>query len=139
MAEAFNTLDASKRLADAGCDPSIADAVVREINGAIAGNVATKDDIERLEERLASKIDKNHGILVGKIEGLEAKIEGHDRKIGGLESKIGGLESKTGGLESKTGELESKIDAQRNYLLYRMALMNVAVVGLLFALIKFFG
>ena len=52
MAGAFNTLDASKRLAAAGCDQSVVDAVVREINGAITGNVATKDDIERLEERL---------------------------------------------------------------------------------------
>lgn len=105
--EAFNTLDASKRLAEAGCEQSVADAVVREINGAIIGNVATKTDLERLEERLL------------------AKFEGHEARFEGLEAKFEGL--------------EAKLEGMKNYLLYRVVALQIATIGLLFALIRFFG
>lgn len=41
----------------AQCDPGVAGAVVREINGAISGNVATRDDLEKLQIRFEARFE----------------------------------------------------------------------------------
>ena len=90
MAESFNTLDAAKRLEEAGCDPGVAGAVVREINGAIAGNVATKADIELVRKEMETLATKE--MLREEIGSLRTELaKQHTRVILWVFAMGGGL------------------------------------------------
>lgn len=52
----FDTHKAVKALRDAGFDDSQAEAVTEQISVAISENLATRDDLEKLELRLALKV-----------------------------------------------------------------------------------
>lgn len=52
MAEPFNTLEAARRLQEAGCEQKLAEEMASQINGAVSGTVATKADVEHLETRM---------------------------------------------------------------------------------------
>ena len=109
MAEPFNTLEAARKLQDAGCDPKLAEELASQINGAISGNVATKSDIERLEASTKSDIE-----LVRKdIERLATREEVKDLMI----------------------EIQKLMNTQLKWIIG----MFVAGFGLLFAALKFFG
>ena len=52
----FDTHKAVKALRDAGFDDSQAEAVTEQISVAIGENLATKDDLEKLELRVTLKV-----------------------------------------------------------------------------------
>ena len=109
MAEAFNTLESSRILRDAGFEQKMAEAVVSQINGAVSGNVATKSDIELLQkdlERLASK---------DKVNELKTEIKGeiNDLKV----------------------EMHKLMNIQLKWIIGT----GITVGSLLFAALKFFG
>lgn len=52
MAEAFDTLRTSKELQACGLGAAESEGIATAINGAIVGNLATKTDIELLEEKI---------------------------------------------------------------------------------------
>jgi len=52
----FDTHKAVKALRDAGFDDSQAEAVTEQISAAISENLATRDDLEKLELRLTLKV-----------------------------------------------------------------------------------
>ena len=57
MAEPFNTLEAARKLQEAGCDQRIAEEMASQINSAISGTVATKADIDLLHQATKADID----------------------------------------------------------------------------------
>jgi len=49
MAEPSNTLEATRKLQQAGCDQALAEEMASQINGAVTDTVATKTDVELLQ------------------------------------------------------------------------------------------
>ena len=71
MAVVLDTLEIAKRLKGAGFDESQAEAVTgvfRDLQASDRADLATKGDLERLEERLEAK-------FVGEFARLDAKID----------------------------------------------------------------
>lgn len=58
MAEPFNTLEAARKLQEAGCSQKMAEEMASQINGAISGNVATKSDIELVRKDIEHLVTK---------------------------------------------------------------------------------
>lgn len=73
MAEPFNTLEAARKLQEAGCSQKMAEEMASQINGAISGNVATKSDIELVQSDIE--------LLRKDIEHLATKEEVKDLMI----------------------------------------------------------
>jgi chromosome segregation ATPase len=66
------------------------------------GELALREDVERLSERLeALRIS-----IEARLEGIEHEV----KRIGGLEQRIGGLEQRIGGLEQRIDRLEQRMD-----------------------------
>ena len=63
MADAFDTLAASEELQTGGLDENQSKAVARVINGAVTGNVATKDDLEKLRLQIRNHFYLTQGAL----------------------------------------------------------------------------
>ena len=120
MSEAFDTLKASQALKSAGCEPTLADAVVSQIKAAVSGEVATKLDIERLglridgldsrmdslETSLSSRMDSLETSLSSRMDSLETSLTS---RMDSIEAKMGSLES---GLTSRMDSLEVKMDSK---------------------------
>ena len=120
MAEAFNTLESSRILRDAGFEQKMAEAVVSQINGAVSGNVATKSDIELLQkdlERLASK---------DKVNELKTEIKS---EVNELKTEIKG----------EFNDLKVEMHQLMNIQLKWIIGTGITVGSLLFAALKFFG
>ncbi|MCY4655946.1 MAG: hypothetical protein OXC80_03925 [Gammaproteobacteria bacterium] len=49
MAEPSNTLEATRKLQQAGCGQALAEEMASQINGAVTDTVATKTDVELLQ------------------------------------------------------------------------------------------
>lgn len=115
MAEPFNTLEAAKRLQEAGCNQKVAEEMVSQINGAISGTVATKSDIELLRQELKSDIQ----LLRTEIEHLDA--------------------STSANLDRATSDLRTELKSDLTNLLKWIVGVVFGATGLLFAALKLFG
>ena len=71
MAEPFNTLEAARRLQEAGCDQRLAEEMASQINGAVSGAVATKADVELLR----GNIERLEATTKADVERLETRME----------------------------------------------------------------
>jgi hypothetical protein len=71
-------------------------------------NVATKEDIKRIEERIIGVENKVVGVE-NRVTGLENKAAGLDGKVTGLESRMTSLEGKMTNLENRMTSLENRM------------------------------
>jgi len=71
-------------------------------------NVATKEDIKRIEERIIGVENKVVGVE-NRITGLENKTAGLDGKVTGLESRMTSLEGRMTNLENRMTSLENRM------------------------------
>jgi hypothetical protein len=117
----IDTLEYARRLEAAGVDRVQAEAHAQAAAELIAGQSATKADVENAILRLESKIDREIARLESRIDGLESKI---DRETARLESRIGHLEVAT---RREIAELE-------NRLIKYMVGQTAATVGLVLAI-----
>ena len=69
-------------------------------------NVATKEDIKRIEERIIG--------VENKVVGIENRITGLENKTAGLDSKVIGLESRMTSLEGRMTNLENRMTGLEN-------------------------
>ena len=104
----FDTLKFSRKLEKAGFSHEQATGAAEAFSEVVSDGVATKADINKLEnkidgveEKLENKIDGVEEKLENKIDDVEARLES---KIDGVEAR---LESKIEGVETR---LESKIE-----------------------------
>ena len=75
MAEAFEPHKAYRELTDEDCFASDqAEKLVTLVNGAIAGNVATKSDLENLQSVLEAKMDAWNKDYVGKMAKFRLQV-----------------------------------------------------------------
>ena len=70
MAMLFDTLHASRQLQDAGFGEAQADAIVTAFTSGILGDVATKEDLAALEERLEQRLTIRFGAMVAAATAL---------------------------------------------------------------------
>ena len=72
----FDTLEAAKSLQDAGIEAPQAEAIVKTFNRALDDNVATKADLEALEQRIMLRLGRwlfaGFGLLISLQVGLFA-------------------------------------------------------------------
>ncbi len=78
----FDTLAAARTLEDAGLTSKQAEAVTTTIRVAIAEGTATKEDITRLEARLAELETRLTWRMFAVVGGLLALVTALDRLIG---------------------------------------------------------
>lgn len=64
MAMLFDTLEASRQLQEAGFPERQANAIVTAFTSGILGDVATKEDLAALEERLEQRLTIRFGAMV---------------------------------------------------------------------------
>ena len=86
----FDTLAATQKLQDSSFERRQAEGVI----GAIADaqqNLATKDDLKQVEDRLTGEIKLLSGEIKGVSNRLDDKFEVLDGKIAGLKGEIGSL------------------------------------------------
>ena len=114
MTSMLNTLRYARALKNAGVDAQQAEAMADALEAEVTEQIASKADIERLEERLGNqittlatetkadiqrldtKIDHLDEKLTGRIDGLDKRIDGLDKRIDGLDNRIDGLKTTIG-------------------------------------------
>ena len=104
---AFDTLAAARSLEAAGFAQKQAEAITNAVRDAVTENVATKPDVERLEE---------------KVERLDEKVERLDEKIDAVRSEI----------RADIARLSARMDA----LMLRFAVLGIGLVGVAVAATK---
>ena len=71
---AFDTHKALKALREAGFEDAQAEAVIEQMRVALGENVATKDDLEKLELRMTLKMYAAVAVGVGMVKALDFLI-----------------------------------------------------------------
>ena len=71
---AFDTHKAVKALREAGFEDAQAEAVIEQMRVALGENVATKDDLEKLELRMTLKMYAAVAVGVGMVKALDFLI-----------------------------------------------------------------
>ena len=71
---AFDTHKAVKALREAGFEDAQAEAVIEQMRVALGENVATKDDLEKLELRMTLKMYAAVAVGVGAVKALDFLI-----------------------------------------------------------------
>ena len=107
MTSMLNTLRYARALKNAGVGAQQAEAMADALDSEMTEQIASKADIERLEERLGNQIatlatetkadvqrlETQIGHLdeklTGRIDGLDKRIDGLDKRIDGLKVTIG--------------------------------------------------
>jgi len=134
----FDTLAASRSLKRAGFNEEQSDALVQLLVQHQV-EVATKEFVQALYEKLDAKIDRVHGELDAKIDRVHGELDAKiDRVHGELDAKIdrvhGDLDAK---IERVHMELDAKIEAVANKLGLDLTLRMIVIVGLAVTLAKF--
>ena len=75
----FDTLRTTQRLREAGFEPAQAEALVAAFSDGVSDSVATKGDVERLEEQ----IDRVEERMNGKLDALEGRMKNYTLRIFG--------------------------------------------------------
>ena len=127
---AFDTHKAVKSLTDAGAAEPLAEAMVATIGVAMDENMATKSDLQGLEQRLRQEIDG----LRRDMDGLRQEVH---KEIGGLRQEmhkeIGGLRQS---MEALRQDMEKDRENLKNHLIVRMGGIAVACTIILGIVIK---
>ena len=116
---AFDTHKAVKSLTDAGAAEPLAEAMVATIGVAMDENMATKSDLQGLEQRLRQEIDG----LRRDMDGLRQEVH---KEIGGLRQSM----------EALRQDMEKDRENLKNHLIVRMGGIAVACTIILGIVIK---
>lgn len=133
MAEAFNPLEAAKKLQEAGCEQKLAKEMASQINGAISGTVATKGDIKRLEASTKADLERVGASTKVEIERLGVSTKTDFEQLR-KDVELNFAEMKTVSADSKA-DLKSEMLSQLRWI----GGIVVATGCLLFAPLKFWG
>ena len=110
MTYLIDTAKAIRRIEESGVAHKQAAAIVETFADANE-QIATKADIENLATTTKADVENLRNDMNAKIDNLRTEIK----------------------------RLEALIQSSKSYLLFRMLLMQIGGIGLLFTLIKFFG
>lgn len=120
---AFDTLGVARRLQEEfGMPDKQAEGVAVVLHDNFVGNVATKDDLARTEQKLGAEITRVEDKLTAKIDHVEETLTG---KIDGLDTKIDHVEE----------TLTDKIEALEERVILKM---TVRLGGIIVAILAFF-
>ncbi len=118
---AFDTLESVDTLEKAGIPEPQARAisvVVRKSHE--SSDVATKADLQHLEERVDAKLDKLSTELRHEIgdlrKDMDAKFAGVDAKLAGVDAKLAGVDAKLAGVDAKLAAMEERSDVKHESL-----------------------
>ena len=107
----------------------VTDSEVRlAIINAVLADVATKSDLEKLEEELRNEIRREVGRLEERISALERRIET-------LENRIFTLENRVNSIEARLARLEGQMNLfVRLFIAFNLPTL-IAVIGILLRMV----
>jgi len=111
----------------------VADSEVRlAIINAVLADVATKSDLEKLEEKLRNDFRNEIRREVGR---LEERISALERRIETLENRIFTLENRVNSIEARLARLEGQMNLfVRLFIAFNLPTL-IAVIGILLRLV----
>jgi hypothetical protein len=132
----LDTLDYAKKLEAAGVPKAQAELQATALNDALAGAVASRNDLSNLAQR----IDGNFASLQAKMDGrfqdvdggFDAMLDNIDARFHNVDVKLAHLESR---LEARIGSVELKLGGKIETLQWMFGVivaMNAAVLVQLF-------
>ena len=132
MAEAaFNTIAEIQRLRDAGIEQKQAEAITLSIHAGVTGGVATKADVDSVEQRLDGKIDLLRKDVVNGDESLKSEIDLLRKDVEKAEERLDGK------IDTATATLRAEI-ATANFNLTWRLIGSVAILnGIFLALSRY--
>jgi len=118
-----------KRLAEL----MVTDSEVRlAIINAVLADVATKKDLERLEERLRNDFRNE---IQREVRRLEERISALERRIEALENRISALENRVNSIEARLARLEGQMNLfVRLFIAFNLPTL-IAVIGILLRMV----
>ncbi len=139
MITSLDTLQTAKRLKEAGFDEPQAEALtglLRDVQEAEQGQLATKADLGRVAADLDAKIERVAADLDAKIERVAAELDAKIERVAAeLDAKI---ERVAAELRAEFALIRSEMEVLRRDLTIRLGSMIVVATGVLLAA-KFFG
>ena len=111
----------------------VADSEVRlSIINAVLADVATKSDLEKLEEKLRNDFRNEIRREVGR---LEERISALERRIEALENRISALENRVNSIEARLARLEGQMNLfVRLFIAFNLPTL-IAVIGILLRMV----
>ena len=118
-----------KRLAEL----MVTDSDVRlAIINAVLADVATKKDLEKLEERLRNDFRNE---IQRVVRGLEVRISALERRTEALENRISALENRVSAIEARLARLEGQMNLfVRLFIAFNLPTL-IAVIGILLRMV----
>jgi hypothetical protein len=118
-----------KRLAEL----MVTDSEVRlAIINAVLADVATKKDLEKLEERLRNDFRNE---IQREVRRLEERISALERRIEALENRISALENRVNSIEARLARLEGQMNLfVRLFIAFNLPTL-IAVIGILLRMV----
>jgi len=118
-----------KRLAEL----MVTDSEVRlAIINAVLADVATKKDLEKLEERLRNDFRNE---IQREVRRLEERISALERRIEALENRISALENRVSAIEARLARLEGQMNLfVRLFIAFNLPTL-IAVIGILLRMV----
>jgi len=118
-----------KRLAEL----MVTDSEVRlAIINAVLADVATKKDLEKLEERLRNDFRNE---IQREVRRLEERISALERRIEALENRISALENRVNSIEARFARLEGQMNLfVRLFIAFNLPTL-IAVIGILLRMV----
>jgi len=150
MITSLDTLQTAKRLKEAGFDEPQAEALtglLRDVQEAEQGQLATKADLGRVAADLDAKIERVAADLDAKIERVAAELDAKIERVAAeLDAKIervaaeldAKIERVAAELRAEFALIRSEMEVLRRDLTIRLGSMIVVATGVLLAA-KFFG
>ena len=107
----------------------VTDSEVRlAIINAVLADVATKSDLEKLEEKLRNEIRREVGRLEERISALESRMSA-------LENRISALENRVSAIEARLARLEGQMNLfVRLFIAFNLPTL-IAVIGILLRMV----
>jgi uncharacterized protein YlxW (UPF0749 family) len=138
----IDTLSIAKELEESGIPIKQAEAQTRVyakvINMVIEDQLATKQDLHKVEQVLRQDLQKVEQVLKQDLQKVEQVLKQDIQKVEqGLLKEINVLDNKINSLDNKVSRLEIDIQTQTLKLTVRLGSLLVVGIAVLAALIKF--
>ncbi len=142
LEKTFDTLKASRNLQDSGMPMEQANATASTIADAFRGLVTRSHFDEKLEN-LQARLDARFEKVYNRFEKIDNRFVRMENRFEKVDDRIGKLESKVdSGFEKVDARFVSfEVRTERNLARWALTLVvsQVSIMGLLFALIRFYG
>ncbi len=120
----FDTHRAIQNLKEAGVAEAQAEAVVALVSSVFSDNVATKADIQRLEQKLEYEVRSIRSDMQAMEQRTEARFDAFEQRI---DDKFAAFEQRT---DAKSAAMEQRI-------ILKIVAILIPCFGLLFAALRF--